>query len=293
MDPHASSTWLPAEIMELRCWSTSDLRAGGLRKRDIADAVAAGRLVRPRRGSYLVADAPPSVVAAVSLGGRLTCVSLLRLLGVFVLEPAGPHVQLPRTASRVPTRETLAGSKSVLHWTPPIAPRPRWFACSSMIDALVRAVQCQPLRAAVATLDSALHLGLLQAADLDSVFAALPLRYRPLRRLIDGRAESGPETLMRLLLRGIAKTVEVQVRIPGVGRVDLLVDGWLIVECDSDAHHSGLDARRRDSARDLAAAALGYLTLRPMAADIMWRPDRVLEAVRGVLASGVRPARVR
>lgn len=118
-----------------------------------------------------------------------------------------------------------------------------------MIDALVRAVQCQPLRAAVATLDSALHLGLLQAADLDSVFAALPLRYRPLRRLIDGRAESGPETLMRLLLRGIAKTVEVQVRIPGVGRVDLLVDGWLIVECDSDAHHSGLDARADETAR--------------------------------------------
>lgn len=293
MDPHASSAWLPSEIMELHCWSTSDLRAGGLRKRDIADAVAAGRLVRPRRGSYLVADAPPSAAAAVSLGGRLTCVSLLRLLGVFVLEPSGPHVQLPRTASRVPTPEVGAGSRPVLHWTPPVAPRPRWFVCSSIIDALVRAVQCQSPRAAVATLDSALHLRLLNAADLDTVFAALPLRYRPLRRLIDARAESGPETLMRLLLRGIAKTVEIQVRIPGVGRVDLLVDGWLIVECDSDAHHSGLDARRRDGARDLAAAALGYLTLRPMASDIMWRPDRVLEAVRGGLNRGIRPVSAR
>ncbi|WJM15071.1 endonuclease domain-containing protein [Microbacterium arborescens] len=293
MDLRASSAWPAADVMDLRCWSTSELRADGMRKRDIADAVATGRLVRPRRGSYLVADAPRSVVTAVSLGGRLTCVSLLRLLGVFVLEPGQPHVQLPPTASRLPLRTAGTDAKPVLHWTPPAAPRPRWFACSSIIDALARAVMCQPPRAAVATLDSALQLGLLHAADLDAVFAALPLRYRSLRRLIDGRAESGPETLMRLLLRGVAKTVELQVRIPGVGRIDLLVDGWLIVECDSDAHHSGLDARRRDSTRDLAAAALGYLTLRPMAADIMWRPDRVLEAVRGLLGRGAPRARVR
>ena len=293
MGAHNPSDPRVAEIMQLRCWSTAELRASGLRKRDIADAVASGRLVRPRRGRYLLADAPEPVVAAMAFGGRLTCVSLLHLLGVFVLERSGPHVQLRRTASRLPEIDTAAGPRAVLHWAPPTESRPAWYACSGIVDAVVRAVSCQPPRAAVATIDSALHRGLLDAAGLAAVFAALPLRYLPLRRLVDARAESGPETLMRLLLRGIAKTVEVQVTIPGVGRVDLLVDGWLIVECDSDAHHAGLGARRVDSARDLAAAALGYLTLRPMAADIMWHPERVLHAVRGALARGPRPARVR
>ncbi|MEH3089494.1 MAG: hypothetical protein PGN24_07860 [Microbacterium arborescens] len=281
------------EALQLRCWSTVELRASGLRKRDIADAVASGRLARPRRGWYVLADAPEPVVAAIALGGRLTCVSLLRLLGVFVLERGGPHVQLRRSASRLPPVDGSPRSSAVLHWAPPVEPRPAWYACSGVVDAVVRAVTCQPPRAAIATIDSALHRGLLDDAGLAAVFAALPLRYLPLRRLVDARAESGPETLMRLLLRGIAKRVEVQVTIAGVGRVDLLVDGWLIIECDSDAHHAGLDARRVDSARDLAAAALGYLTLRPMAADIMWHPERVLRAVQGVLGRGPRPARVR
>ena len=35
---------------------------------------------------------------------------------------------------------------------------------------------------------------------------------------------------MRLMLRGLGCQIEVQVVIPGVGRVDFVVDGWLIVE---------------------------------------------------------------
>ncbi|MBP2420294.1 endonuclease domain-containing protein [Microbacterium imperiale] len=293
MSHRTASPSHPAEILNLRRWSSAELRADGLRKRDMAEAVAAGRLLRPRRGSYLAADVPEPVVTAVALGGRLTCVSLLRLADVFVLDRSGPHVQLPRTASRVPDIAGDRFERPVLHWTPPLDPRARHHVCSGIVDAVVRAVECQPPRAAVATIDSALHQGVLDESDLAVVFAALPVKYSPLRRLIDARAESGPETLMRLLLRGIARTVEVQVRIAGVGRVDLLVDGWLIVECDSEAHHAGLDARRRDSARDLAAAALGYVTLRPMAADIMWRPERVLAAVRGLLARGPQPVRGR
>ena len=88
---------------------------------------------------------------------------------------------------------------------------------------------------------------------------------------------------MRLLLRSQGWGVEVQVEIDDVGRVDLVVDGWLIIECDSEQFHSGWDAGRRDRRRDLAAAALGYTTLRPIAEDIMYHPDRVLAAVRAAV----------
>ena len=77
-------------------------------------------------------------------------------------------------------------------------------------------------------------------------------------------------------------------QIDGVGRVDFVVDGWLIVECDSEAHHAGWAAQRRDRRRDLAAAALGYTTVRPLAEDILFHRDQVAESLRAVLTRGTR-----
>ena len=90
---------------------------------------------------------------------------------------------------------------------------------------------------------------------------------------------------MRLMLRSLGCTIEVQVDLDGVGRVDFIVDGWLITECDSEAHHSGWEAQKRDRLRDLAAAALGYTTIRPMAEHIMYQREQVHEALKAVLAS--------
>jgi very-short-patch-repair endonuclease len=93
---------------------------------------------------------------------------------------------------------------------------------------------------------------------------------------------------MRLMLRSLGCVIEVQPEIDGVGRVDFLIDGWLIVECDSKAHHSDWVAQRRDRRRDQAAAARGYTTFRPIAEDIMWAPDRVRAAAVGLLAAPSR-----
>jgi len=153
-----------------------------------------------------------------------------------------------------------------------------------ILDALRDAVTCQEPRFAIATLDSALHLGLLREDDLDELFAGLPRRYRRLRGLLDPRAESGPETLVRLMLRSLGCRFVPQAHIPGVGRVDFLVDGWLIVECDSARFHAGWAEQRNDRRRDAAAATHGFVVLRLIAEDIMWQPESVLAALRGVLA---------
>ena len=94
---------------------------------------------------------------------------------------------------------------------------------------------------------------------------------------------------MRLLLRGLGCHVDVQVAIRGVGRVDLVVDGWLIVECDSKAYHEGWEKQKEDRRRDLAAAARGYTTVRILAEDVLYRRDLVLERMKAVLAHA--PAR--
>ena len=124
----------------------------------------------------------------------------------------------------------------MLHWHA-LVDEPRR-GCVSIVDALIHAVRCQPARHAVATIDSAVNKGMVGAEQLADVFAALPARYRVLRALVDGRAQSGPETLVRLMVRSLGCSVDLQVEFDGVGFVDLVVDGWLVIECDSKLFHS-------------------------------------------------------
>ena len=265
----------------------SDLAAAGWTDRSLRKAVVDGRLLRPRSGVYLLPHTPQDTIDACRLGGRLACTSALAQLDVFVLEPGVLHVHLPANSSRPrPVARRIRRHWGRLHLTP----HPR-STCVEPFDAVIQAVRCQPARGALATLDSALHLGVLRLDELDELFRILPQRHAVLRKLIDSRAESGPETLVRLMLRTLGATFDVQVKISGVGRVDFVVDGWLIVECDSRGFHATWEEQRRDRRRDQAAAALGYATYRPIAEDIMWHPGDVRAALEGLLRG--RAARAR
>jgi very-short-patch-repair endonuclease len=158
---------------------------------------------------------------------------------------------------------------------------------TEIVEALAQACRCQGPRAAIATLDSAWHRGWVDEEGISEVFARLPRRFRVLRKHLDQRSESGPETLVRLMARGLGCAVEVQVQIAGVGRVDLVLDGWLVIECDSREFHEGWESQQQDRARDLALASRGFVTLRPWASVIMWQPETVVAAIRGVLASRI------
>ncbi len=272
--------------------TTAELRAGGWTPHRISTAVAAGALIRTRRGIYVTPATPDVIVRAARVGGRLTCLSLLALMKVFVLHHDKIHIHMARNASRMRSphsRKVRLESRRErgvrLHWLPLVDGPPADSTCVSIVDALVHAAICQAPRAAVATLDSAMHLGLLTEAGLAQVFRALPDKYRFLQALVDGRAESGPETFVRLMLRGLGCEFELQVEFDGIGRVDLLVDGWLVMECDSREFHNSWQQQVADRNRDLALAARGYVTLRLTAAQIMYRPDEVLAAIKGLLAA--------
>lgn len=267
-----------------------DLHALGMRAHEIRRAVAAGELVRVRRDRYMVGGGGP-VERAVRVGGRLACVSVLALAGVFVLDPRRVHVHLARSASRLRSPHDAARSLAsadraglCLHWSPLREP-PEGLAAVGLHDALRQAVRCQEPRAAVATVDSVLHAGLMTWDEVRDVFSGLPRRYRTILRLADPTAEAGSETFMRLILRQLGLRYETQVVISGVGRVDFLVEGWLIIECDSKAHHEGWEKQRRDRKRDLAAAQLGLVTFRPLAEDLFFAGGDVAAAVRGIVAA--------
>ncbi len=252
----------------------------GWSARGLTAAVRAGALLRARQDVYLLPDTDADCVTACAVGGRLGCTSELARWGVFVQDTSALHIQVTPTRSRL----RHEARPTVIHWTAEGAAEPS-AASTTLFDALVCAVRCQPDRAAIATLDSAWHLGLVDESDIAQVFRRLPQHLRRLRRRLDPRAESGTESLVRLMPTRLGCLVELQVVIDGVGRVDLLVDGWLIIECDSHEHHGGWDERRRDLRRDQAAAALGYTTYRPIAEDILWHPELVLAAICGHLSA--------
>lgn len=222
----------------------------------------------------------PEVVEAARLGGRLDCVSLLQTLGVFVHRQSGLHVQQDAHASRRPP----APKDVRYHWRSSAASHES--AVADLVEALVQAVRCQTPRSAVATLDSAWHLCLVDEGGITDVFARLPRRFSVLRGLLDRRSESGIESLVRLLLRSIGCHVELQVPIDGVGRVDLLVDGWLVVECDSERFHSDWRALKSDRRRDLAALERGFVPVRLLAEDVLFHHDRVRASLERLVRRG-------
>jgi very-short-patch-repair endonuclease len=273
-------------------FTRAELFRRGHTRRSIQAALRAGDLIHVRRDRYLAIGSDERMLRAVRVGGRLTCLSLLAVLGVFVLDNRTLHVHVAPTAGRLrfgqsPSRHPLDASRSGvrLHWMAPL--RDAGSSCAAhILDALAHAVVCQAPRAAIATIDSALHVGLIRELDLAELFAALPARYRAMRSWIDGRAESGPETIVRIMARMLGCDVRLQVEFEGIGRVDLVIDGWLVIECDSKQFHSDWATQVRDRERDVALAALGYNTLRLTAAMIMYRPDEVFSALKGLVQSG-------
>ncbi|MGV9769344.1 endonuclease domain-containing protein [Microbacterium sp. NPDC003461] len=277
-------SWYPADV----AWSYRQLRDGGMTRTDIENALATGRLFRARRNVYLAGDTADDLKSAARVGGRLDCLSALRVMGVFVQEHEQLHVQIEanRKHLRSPRsrRVRLKDRHGVrVHWRRVQAPDD--VLVVDPVEALILASRCQPPRSMIATLDSALHQGIVTSEDLDDVFAALPGHFGVLRRLVDSRAESGPESLARLELRGAGWHVAVQQWIDGVGRTDLVVERRVIVECDSREHHSGWEAQERDRARDLAAAERGFATVRPTARMIFDDVGDIRRAVAGLLAA--------
>ncbi|GLJ61890.1 hypothetical protein GCM10017576_20200 [Microbacterium barkeri] len=269
-----------------RSFSFAALRARGMSRRTIRRRVAEGEYVRVRRDVYVERGESEDILRAARVGGRLDCVSAMRERGVFVRERGGLHIQVDprsgRLASPEDRKQCLAAVHGVVvHWRDD--PAPDHDLLADPVASAARAVRCQHPRDAVATIDSALHLGVIRADQIDALFALLPARCAALRPLIDGRAESGAESLARLALRVLGRSIDLQVRIDGVGRVDLLVDGWIVVECDGKAFHESWAAQLEDRRRDLALAARGYACVRVTAMTVFEERHVLVAAVRGLL----------
>jgi very-short-patch-repair endonuclease len=114
----------------------------------------------------------------------------------------------------------------------------------SVADALIQFGAAEMDEQLVAAIESAVHEKHLSRSVAMSLFQWLPRHRRRLAARLNFIGESGMETIVRMWLESLGLCVTQQVRIGG-DRVDLVIDGWLIIELDGDEWHNPVDDRIR------------------------------------------------
>jgi very-short-patch-repair endonuclease len=143
---------------------------------------------------------------------------------------------------------------------------------------------CLPSEFAVATLDSALHKGMLRVQDIRVALADSSFDLSDVLNALDARSESGLESLCRIRLSRMGLPTRSQVFIDGVGRVDLVVGDRLVIEADGQEWHDSPGAFASDRKRDLRLALLGYSVLRLTYAQIIHEWPLVELSIRAMIA---------
>ena len=259
--------------------TTAELGAQGVGRGRVRTALAGHAVVPLGRGAVALPGADQDLVVAVRTRSWLTCTSALTRWGVPVaVEPVVPHLASTRH------RDERRISWHRLRQPAPVdrEPDPRTRSVDPL-TALAHTCGCLSRRDALVAVDGALRQRLVTRREL----AGAVSRHDPrgagwVLQHADDRAESPLESVLRhLLLEAGLTRFELQPHLRGVGRVDLLLEGWLVLEADGRAHHSDRADFVRDRDRLAAAGAQGYVTLRFGYDDLMFQPDRVLAAVLG------------
>ncbi|HWU27515.1 MAG TPA: DUF559 domain-containing protein [Microbacterium sp.] len=253
------------------------LQEFGVSRMRLSGAVREGHVTRIRDGLFATDAAHPEELAAARHGGALTCSSALRRHGVWVLaEPGRPHVWMGRRGRAY----EHDGCHCISHYFRGASA----FGVVDVATALIHLHRCEGEEAFFASLESALRLRLISDASRSRIRAALPAHARWLVDLAHEDADSGLESLLRLRMHQLGIRLETQVRIDGVGRVDFVVGGRLIIEADGKDNHAAADRRHKDLVRDAAASALGYETLHFDYAQIIYDWPTVQAAILAALA---------
>ncbi len=251
-----------------------DLQRAGIGPDALKAAISSGALTSVHRGLVGTANADANLRIAMTAGGLITCVSAARELGLWTIkDPA--HLHLWTDHGRQP--ETVIKHRGRLV-------RPGRWGYVGIVDCVLHAIRCRPRLEALVIAESAVRLGRVSKEELVD---HLPGTRNNLRRqLVQGigdDADSPLEVIARDLFRAAGLHVETQVRIQGIGRVDMVVEGRLIVELDGFDFHWDRATFLQDRRRNNAGILSGLPTLRYVYEDLVFTPERVVAEVLTVV----------
>lgn len=141
---------------------------------------------------------------------------------------------------------------------------------ASIGTVLERVLVCMPLKVSLPMLDAARNRRLYDVSTLTipPTGSRLP-HLREALSLSSDRARSILETVARLQLIDMGLTPQVGVWIEGVGEVDMIILGFIVIEVDGWAFHSSKEQREKDLKRDRELLRRGYVVLRFTYDDVM------------------------
>ncbi|MDF1478184.1 type IV toxin-antitoxin system AbiEi family antitoxin domain-containing protein [Leifsonia sp. H3M29-4] len=271
------------------------LIAAGIDGYAITRAVRNGSVRRVRQARYVVPETSHAAVVAARVGGRLAGPTAAQSYGLWGGFSRIIHVVVGDHSSRLRTAVPPSFTTSVwsdrprarirLHWmrdgaVPELGPE-CWRV--DLATALRQTVRWCDQETALACLDSALTKLHITRPVLLGMFAREPARSRRLAALATVGAESGIESLACRRLRRLGLSIVQQAEVSGAGRVDMVIDGWLVVEVDGRTYHQDPDAFEEDRRRDAELVARGYTVIRlsylRVASDWAWCERVVLAAL--------------
>ncbi|HEV7168123.1 MAG TPA: type IV toxin-antitoxin system AbiEi family antitoxin domain-containing protein [Micrococcaceae bacterium] len=244
-----------------------ELSAEGVSAKRLRAAVDSGSVLRLCRGLYAVPAADPELVLVKRHYGELGCISAATRLGLWVVrDPERPHVAVDH-ARGVPG--------CVVHRSSlPLSPA----------DVVCQSLRCLPPLEGLTIAESAVKQGLVRLEPLRERFSGL--RDGPIRQLlarINPQSGSIIETMARFYLEQAGFNVQLQVNVPGMGHLDLKVDGLLGLEADGYENHSSRQAYREDRRRWNLTVVRGVPTLRITFEMLLNQPDAFVRLVREAL----------
>ena len=265
-----------------------DLHLERSERRRLQALVDSGHLRRYPHGVVALPDVDKRVLIARVHRGLITC------------EHAAAHYRLPLPSSPKTLHVLIPrGHKAAPLWgehqheTRDLPPVPlSAFPVAPLARCLADLLCCAQEWTALVAADAALHQGRVTYEQVGTYLrgSRRVLGRRRLQRT-SSRARSPLETLARIQLRGAGLDVVDGVEIGGVGEVDLLIAGWLVVELDGYEYHSDMWSFDQDRSRDRELARLGYTSIRFTANNV--RSGRIVDEGRRVLAAHLGAARVR
>jgi very-short-patch-repair endonuclease len=221
--------------------------------------------------------ADPEYVKAILNNGRITCASAALRYGLWLKDrPARLHLATRHCRGRGFIRHGYTRF-----------PLPETIPVASVEDTVIHALTCLPEVDAIAVAQSAMKtFGIPRSMLASELSADFYGNARKRLAKADGISESVPEISARLLFESAGLDFQRQARIEGVGRVDFLIGGRLIVEVNGYQFHSSREDWRKDMARLNAAQLLGYGTLSYAPEQVWNTPGQVLAEIHQMLQRG-------
>ena len=243
------------------------IAAAGVSDFQLKSAMASGAVSRVARGVYALPGADAQLISIRSLPAEPACITAAHFGGLWVLSaPAQPHVALTHSRS-------YQGFVCHRSSTPP-----------TLLDTVVQCLRCLPEPDGLIIAESAVVLKGLQIGALRRrLDGRNDARERRIVSAIVPQSQSLIECLARFHLRRAGFHVESQVNVPGMGHLDLMVDGRLGIETDGAGFHMDKASFEEDRRRWNVTTRRGIPTLIVSYPLLRDHPEEFIAMVRETL----------